>query len=157
MKFIPLDKLNIYIDKTLSLDELIEQELKKLSNEDISDEQLETIIFLAGEEKLAKELDIIPNENLERIMSNISNDKLATIIYHASNESLARIVDIIDLDDHDLLESLVGKIIALIHDKKCVKQEVEPYNGNFTMELSGALSDNDSGLGSDLEDEIIAL
>ncbi|MFW0045527.1 MAG: hypothetical protein AB8W04_06870 [Rickettsia conorii subsp. raoultii] len=141
MKFIPLDKLNTYIDNTLSLEELTEQELKKLSDEDISDEQLENIIILAGAEKLAENFDIIPNKNLVRIMSNISNDKLATIIAHASDESLVRIIDIIDSDNHDLSESLVGQIIALIHDKKCVKQE------------SGTVSDSDSGF-SDCEDEI---
>ncbi|AFC73213.1 hypothetical protein [Rickettsia montanensis] len=141
MKFIPLDKLNTYIDTTISLEEITEQELKKLSDEDISDEQLENIIILAGEEKLAENFDIIPNKNLVRIMSNISNDKLATIISHASDESLVRIIDIIDSDNHDLSKSLVGQIIALIHDKKCVKQE------------SGAVSDSDSGF-SDCEDEI---
>ncbi|KJV62364.1 hypothetical protein [Rickettsia amblyommatis] len=142
MKLIPLDKLNTYIDTTLSLEELTEQELKKLSDEDISDEQLENIIILAGEEKLTENFDIIPNKNLVRIMSNISNDKLATIISHASDESLVRIIDIIDLDNHDLSKSLVGQIIALIHDKKCVKQE------------SGAVSDHDSGF-SDCEDEVL--
>ncbi|MFV9856747.1 MAG: hypothetical protein AB8U36_05080, partial [Rickettsia aeschlimannii] len=141
MKFIPLDKLNTYIDTTLSLEELTEQELKKLSDEDISDEQLENIIILAGEETLAENFDIIPNKNLVRIMSNISNDKRATIISHASDESLVRIIDIIDSDNHDLSKSSVGQIIALIHDKKCVKQE------------SGAVSDSDSGF-SDCEDEI---
>ena len=141
MKFIPLDKLNTYIDTTLSLEELTEQELKKLSDEDISDEQLENIIILAGAEKLAENFDIIPNKNLVRIMSNIANDKLATIIAHASDESLVRIIDIIDSDNHDLSKSLVGQIIALIHDKKCVKQE------------SGTVSDSDSGF-SDCEDEI---
>ena len=141
MKFIPLDKLNTYIDTTLSLEELTEQKLKKLSDEDISDEQLENIIILAGAEKLAENFNIIPNKNLVRIMSNISNDKLATIIAHASDESLVRIIDIIDSDNHDLSESLVGQIIALIHDKKCVKQE------------SGTVSDSDSGF-SDCEDEI---
>ncbi|KJV79311.1 hypothetical protein RMAECT_1504 [Rickettsia rhipicephali str. Ect] len=141
MKFIPLDKLNTYIDTTLSLEELTEQELKKLSDEDISDEQLENIIILVGEETLVENFDIIPNKNLVRIMSNISNDKLATIISHASDESLVRIIDIIESDNHDLSKSLVGQIIALIHDKKCVKQE------------SGAVSDSDSGF-SDCEDEI---
>ncbi|WP_103897047.1 hypothetical protein [Rickettsia fournieri] len=141
MQFIPLDKLNTYIDTTISLEKLTEQELKKLSDEDISDEQLENIIILAGEEKLAENFDIIPNKNLVRIMSNISNDKLATIISHASDESLVRIIDIINSDNHDLSKSLVGQIIALIHDKKCVKQE------------SGAVSDSDSGF-SDYEDEI---
>ncbi|WP_392506630.1 hypothetical protein ACE5D9_02505 [Rickettsia sp. 2024-CO-Wats] len=141
MKFIPLDKLNTYIDTTLSLEELTEQELKKLSNEGISDEQLENIIILAGEEKLAENFDIIPNKILVRIMSNISNDKLATIISYASDESLVRIIDIMNSDNHDLSKSLVRQIIALIHDKKCVKQE------------SGAVSDSDSGF-SDCEDEI---
>ncbi|WP_024547338.1 hypothetical protein [Rickettsia gravesii] len=142
MKFVPLDKLNTYIDTTLSLEELTEQELKKLLDEDISDEQLENIIILAGEEKLAENFDIIPNKNLVRIMSNISNDKLDTIIFHASDESLVRIIDIIDSGNHhDLSKSLVGQIIALIYDKKCVKQE------------SGAVSDSDSGF-SDYEDAI---
>ena len=159
MQFIPLDTLNMYIDKTLSLDELVEQKLKKLSNDDITDEQLENIIILVGEEKLAEKLDIIPNENLVRIMSNISNNKLETIIYHASDESLVRIIDIINSDNHHLSESLVGEIITLIHDKTCVKQEVEPYNVNFTMKLSGALSDsnNNYGFSFNLEDEIIEL
>ncbi|XLM34582.1 MAG: hypothetical protein QFX12_00640 [Rickettsia africae] len=141
MQFIPVDKLNTYMDTTLSLEKLTEQELKKLSDEDISDEQLENIIILAGEEKLAENFDIIPNKNLVRIMSHISNDKLAPIISHASDESLVRIIDIIDSDNHDLSKSLVGQIIALIHDKKCVKQE------------SGAVSDSDSGF-FDYEDEI---
>ncbi|UZW38197.1 hypothetical protein [Rickettsia conorii] len=141
IQFIPLDKLNIYLDTTISLEKLTEQELKKLSDEDISDEQLENIIILAGEEKLAENFDIIPNKNLVRIMSNISNDKLATIISHASDESLVRIIDIINSDNYDLSKSLVGQIIALIRDKKCVKQE------------SGAVSDSDSGF-SDYEDEV---
>ncbi|WP_064428905.1 hypothetical protein [Rickettsia sp. Tenjiku01] len=141
MQCIPLDKLNTYMDTTLSLEKLTEQELTKLSDEDISDEQLENIIILAGEEKLAENFDIIPNENLVRIMSHISNDKLATIISHASDESLVRIIDIINSDNHDLSKSLVEQIIALIHDKKCVKQE------------SGAVSDRDSGF-FDYEDEI---
>ena len=96
-----LDKLFNENPNNLSLEELTEQELKKLSNKDIFNAQLENIIILAGEEKLAENFDIIPNKNLERIMSNISNDKLATIIYHASDESLVRIVDIIDSDNHD--------------------------------------------------------
>ncbi|AEK74815.1 hypothetical protein RHHCN13_04160 [Rickettsia conorii subsp. heilongjiangensis] len=141
IQFIPLDKLNTYLDTTISLEKLTEQELKKLSDEDISNEQLENIIILAGEEKLAENFDIIPNKNLVRIMSNISNDKLATIISHASDESLVRIIDIINSDNHDLSKSLVGQIIALIHGKKCVKQE------------SGAVSDSDSGF-SDYEDEV---
>ncbi|AXU06662.1 hypothetical protein [Rickettsia japonica] len=141
IQFMPLDKLNTYLDTTISLEKLTEQELKKLSDEDISDEQLENIIILAGEEKLAENFDIIPNKNLVRIMSNISNDKLATIISRASDESLVRIIDIINSDNHDLSKSLVGQIIALIHDKKCVKQE------------SGAVSDSDSGF-SDYEDEV---
>ncbi|ABV73388.1 hypothetical protein A1E_02215 [Rickettsia canadensis str. McKiel] len=159
MQFIPLDTLNMYIDQTLSLDELVEQKLKKLSNDDITDEQLENIIILVGEEKLVEKLDIIPNENLVRIMSNISNNKLATIIYHASDESLVRIIDIINSDNHHLSESLVGEIITLIHDKTCVKQEVEPYNVNYNMKLSGALSDsnNNYGFSFNLEDEIIEL
>ncbi|QCS24486.1 hypothetical protein FEC77_05005 [Rickettsia parkeri] len=141
MQFIPVDKLNTYMDTTLSLEKLTEQELKKLSDEDISDEQLENIIILAGEEKLAENFDIIPNKNLVRIMSHISNDKLAPIISHASDESLVRIIDIIDSDNHDLSKSLVGQIIALMYDKKCVKQE------------SGAVSDSGSGF-FDYEDEI---
>ena len=89
-----LDKLFNENPNNLSLEELTEQELKKLSNEDISDEWLENIIILAGEEKFAEKLDIIPNENLVRIISNISNDKLATIISHASDESIVRIINI---------------------------------------------------------------
>lgn len=89
-----LDKLFNENPNNLSLEELTEQELKKLSNEGISDEWLENIIILAGEEKFAEKLDIIPNENLVRIISNISNDKLATIISHASDESIVRIINI---------------------------------------------------------------
>ncbi|MCC8468103.1 MAG: hypothetical protein LN589_05520 [Rickettsia endosymbiont of Eriopis connexa] len=136
-----LDKLFNENSNNLSLEEFTEQELKKLSNEDISDEQLENIIILAGEEKLTEKLDIISNENLVRVMSNISNDQLATIISYSSDESLERIIDIIDSDNHDLSKSLVGQIITLIHDKKCTKQE------------SGEVSDSDSGF-SDCEDEV---
>jgi|GEM_PF-6571386 len=227
---------------SISSDKLIEQELKKLSNENISDEQLKNIISLAGEEKLAEKLDIIPNENLERIISNISNDqlatminnasdenlerivdsisdqnlpmilhllpaekvkqimilihgeevveqlekqqlleeilntaereldeikttkldeligdipndKLATIINNALDENLERIVDIIDSDEHNLSESLVKQIINLLYDKKYIQQEVEQYNSDFNIKLSGE-SDNDSGIYSDFEDVI---
>ncbi|WP_032138759.1 hypothetical protein [Rickettsia tamurae] len=136
-----LDKLFNENPNNLSLEELTEQELKKLSNENISDEWLENIIILAGEEKLAENFDIIPNKNLVRIVSSIPNNKLAKIINDASDESLVRIIDIIDSDNHDLSKSLVGQIITLIHDKKCAKQE------------SGEVSDSDSGF-SDCEDEI---
>lgn len=136
-----LDKLFNENPNNLSLEELTEQELKKLSNEDISDEWFKNIIILAGEEKLAENFDIIPNKNLVRIISNISNDKLATIISYASDESLERIIDIIDSDNHDLSKSLVQQIITLIYNKKCAKQE------------SGEVSDSDSGF-SDCEDEI---
>ncbi|EER21990.1 hypothetical protein REIS_1185 [Rickettsia endosymbiont of Ixodes scapularis] len=136
-----LDKLFNENPNNLSLEELTEQELKKLSNENISDEWLENIIILAGEEKLAENFDIIPNKNLVRIVSSISNNKLAKIINNASDESLVRIIDIIDSDNYDLSKSLVGQIITLIHDKKCAKQE------------SGEVSDSDSGF-SDCEDEI---
>ena len=44
------------------------------------------------------------------------------------------------------------QIITLIHDKKCVKQEAETSNGNFTMKLSSEISDSDSGF-SDCEGE----
>ena len=136
-----LDKLFNENPNNLSLEELTEQELKKLSNEDISDEWFKNIIILAGEEKLAENFDIIPNKNLVRIISNISNDKLATIISYASDENLERIIDIIDSDNHDLSKSLVQQIITLIYNKKCAKQE------------SGEVSDSDSGF-FDCEDEI---
>ncbi|KJW02931.1 mgtE intracellular N domain protein [Rickettsia endosymbiont of Ixodes pacificus] len=136
-----LDKLFNENPNNLSLEEFTEQELKKLSNENISDEWLKNIIILAGEEKLAENFDIIPNKNLVRIVSSIPNNKLAKIINNASDESLVRIIDIIDSDNYDLSKSLVGQIITLIHDKKCAKQE------------SGEVSDSDSGF-SDCEDEI---
>jgi len=85
-----------HIEKVIELispDKLIEQKLKKLSNENIFDEQIKDIIISAGEEKLAGNLDIIPNENLERIIDGISNDKLVTIINNASDKNLERIVD----------------------------------------------------------------
>ncbi|WP_041079450.1 hypothetical protein [Rickettsia asembonensis] len=118
-----LDKLFNENPNNLSLEELTEQELKKLSNEDISDEWLKNIIILAGEEKFAEKLDIISNENLEKIINNISNDKLVTIINNVSDENLERIVNINLQKILPLLPfKKITQIPTLMDDKEIVEQ-----------------------------------
>ena len=81
-----------HLEKVMAIspDTLIAQKLKKLSDENISDTQLELIIISESEEKIAEKLDIIPNKNLARIISSIPNDKLAAIANNASNKNLER-------------------------------------------------------------------
>ncbi|MEY4463072.1 MAG: hypothetical protein RLZZ81_43 [Pseudomonadota bacterium] len=118
-----------HLEKVIAIspDTLIEQELKKLSDENISDKQLENIIILSEGEKLVEKLDIIPNKNLERIVSSIPNDKLAVIANNASNKNLERIVDNISDKNlpmilHLLPAEKVKQIMILIHGEEVVKQ-----------------------------------
>ncbi len=118
-----------HLEKVIAIspDTLITQKLKKLSDENISDKQLENIIILTEGEKLAEKLDIIPNKNLERIVSSIPNDKLAVIANNASNKNLERIVDSISDQNlpmilHLLPAEKVKQIMILIHGEEVVEQ-----------------------------------
>ncbi|WP_041816778.1 hypothetical protein [Rickettsia akari] len=166
-----LDKLFNENPDNLSLEELTEQALNKLSNEDIADESFKNIIILAGEEKFAERLDIIPNESLVRIVSNIPDDMLATIISHASDENILRIVNINLPRILSLLPvAQIKRIITLMDDEEVVEQlerqgeaqcenSNETYHENFVNNGSSVVllgnseksryNSDDSGIGND--------
>ncbi|AFC71098.1 hypothetical protein [Rickettsia australis] len=144
-----LDKLFNENPNNLSLEALTEQELKKLSHEDISDEWFKNIIILAGEEKFAEKLDIIPNENLVRIISNISNAKLATIISHASDESIVRIMNINPKILPWLPFEKIKRITTLMDDEEVVEQ-LERQGGEHYKSSNEAYHENFVNKGSSI-------
>ncbi|HJD55893.1 MAG TPA: hypothetical protein LFW21_04575 [Rickettsia endosymbiont of Pyrocoelia pectoralis] len=88
------DKLKKLFDTNaggITLDELMEEELNKLSDKNTSDEKIKDIITLVGEEDLVKHItkssNFIPSENLETIFANISSENGIEILKFLENSS----------------------------------------------------------------------